>query len=284
MDEFKKYLINHQEQLETDVPSSLVWGKAQERMNTQSGQNFTPIDNESASVKIDETAKVNSIRKFVQWSAAACILGLAGVGIWHLYTDKNVAKPLQDQMVTNEQETNTTPSNSTTNSSINLPSNSRLNETVVATEPNSTDASLGSTQPGFSKQTQSFKPKTTGFSTTATNKNNAMTALSNMETGFTQIINLQKGKISTTPMYAESASYFDEFKAQINQLEQEEKQIKKEIAKKGLTDQQLDQLINLYQYKLTVLKQLQLEMNKTNNRYKQNRGPVDSTRAYFINI
>jgi hypothetical protein len=284
MDEFKKYLINHQEQLETDVPSSLVWGKAQERMNTQSGQNFTPIDNESASVKIDETAKVYSIRKFVQWSAAACILGLAGVGIWHLYTDKNVAKPLQDQMVTNEQETNTTPSNSTTNSSINLPSNSRLNETVVATEPNSTDASLGSTQPGFSKQTQSFKPKTTGFSTTATNKNNAMTALSNMETGFTQIINLQKGKISTTPMYAESASYFDEFKAQINQLEQEEKQIKKEIAKKGLTDQQLDQLINLYQYKLIVLKQLQLEMNKTNNRYKQNRGPVDSTRAYFINI
>ena len=62
------------------------------------------------------------------------------------------------------------------------------------------------------------------------------------------------------------------------------KRQKKEISKKGLTDQQLDQLINLYQYKLTVLKQLQLEMNKTNNRYKQNRGPVDSTRAYFINI
>lgn len=288
MDEFKKYLINHQEQLETDEPSSLVWGKVQERMKTQSGQNFNSVGDESALVKMDETAKVYSIRKLVQWSAAACILGLAGVGIWHLYTDKNVAKPLQEQVVTNEQVTNTAPSNSTTNSSNNSPinsqSNNRLNESVVATESNSTDASFGSTQPGFSKQTQSFKPKTTGLSTAATNKNNAMTALTNMETGFTQIINLQKGKISTTPMYAESASYFNEFKAQINQLEQEEKQIKKEIAKKGLTDQQLDQLINLYQYKLTVLKQLQLEMNKTNNRYKQNRGPVDSTRAYFINI
>ena len=54
--------------------------------------------------------------------------------------------------------------------------------------------------------------------------------------------------------------------------------------KEGLTANQLDQLIDLYQYKLTVLKQLQLEMNKTNNRFKQNRGPVDSTRAYFINI
>ena len=71
---------------------------------------------------------------------------------------------------------------------------------------------------------------------------------------------------------------------QIQQIEADEKQLKKEISKKGLTANQLDQLIDLYQYKLTVLKQLQLEMNKTNNRFKQNRGPVDSTRAYFINI
>jgi hypothetical protein len=275
MDEFKKYLITNQEELESDEPSSLVWGKVQERMKT--------LD-KSASEKIDSTAKVFSIRRLIQWSAAACILGLAGVGVWHLYTDKNVAKPLQEQVVTTEQKTNTAPSNLPNNSPTNSPSNSQLNESMVATEPSSGDASHSSTQSSFSKQTQSFKPKTTGFSTAATNKNNAMTALSNMESGFTQIINLQKGKISTTPMYAESASYFNEFKAQINQLEQEEKQIKKEIAKKGLTDQQLDQLINLYQYKLTVLKQLQLEMNKTNNRYKQNRGPVDSTRAYFINI
>lgn len=275
MDEFKKYLITNQEELETDEPSSLVWGKVQERMKT--------LD-KSASEKIDSTAKVFSIRRLIQWSAAACILGLAGVGVWHLYTDKNVAKPLQEQVVTNEQKTNTAPSNLPNHSPTNSPGNSQLNESMVATEPSSGDASHSSTQSSFSKQTQSFKPKTTGFSTAATNKNNAMTALSNMESGFTQIINLQKGKISTTPMYAESASYFNEFKAQINQLEQEEKQIKKEIAKKGLTDQQLDQLINLYQYKLAVLKQLQLEMNKTNNRYKQNRGPVDSTHAYFINI
>jgi hypothetical protein len=275
MDEFKKYLITNQEELESDEPSSLVWGKVQERMKT--------LD-KSASEKIDSTAKVFSIRRLIQWSAAACILGLAGIGLWYLFNDENAVKPLQEQVVTNEQETNSAPSNLPNHSPTNSPSNSQLNESMVATEPSSGDASHSSTQSSFSKQTQSFKPKTTGFSTAATNKNNAMTALSNMESGFTQIINLQKGKISTTPMYAESASYFNEFKAQINQLEREEKQIKKEIAKKGLTDQQLDQLINLYQYKLAVLKQLQLEMNKTNNRYKQNRGPVDSTHAYFINI
>jgi hypothetical protein len=275
MDEFKKYLITNQEQLETDEPSSLVWGKVQQRLKT--------LD-ESAAGKLAGTSKVFSIRRLVQWSAAACVLGLAGMGVWYLLNNQSVVKPMQEQVVTNEQETNTAPSNLPNNSPTNSPSNSQLNESMVATEPSSGDASHSSTQSSFSKQTQSFKRKTTGFSTAATNKNNAMTALTNMETGFTQIINLQKGKISTTPMYAESASYFNEFKAQMNQLEQEEKQIKKEISKKGLTDQQLDQLINLYQYKLTVLKQLQLEMNKTNNRYKQNRGPVDSTRAYFINI
>lgn len=263
MDEFKKYLITNQKELETDEPSPLVWRKTKERLAQR--------------IQATESAKVFSIRKWIQWSAAACILALASMGVWHLYTDKNVAKPLQEQVVTNDQETNSTPPS-------NSPNNNRLSESIVSTEPNSTDASLGSPQPILSKQSQSLKPRIVDINAAPTNNNNAMSALSNMESGFTQIINLQKGKISTTPMYAESASYFNEFKAQINQLEQEEKQIKKEIAKKGLTDQQLDQLINLYQYKLTVLKQLQLEMNKTNNRYKQNRGPVDSTRAYFINI
>jgi len=283
MDEFKKYLITNQEQLDTDEPSSLVWSKVQERLQAQSGENFE-VPNESKSAKLDFTAKVFSIRKWVQWSAAACILGLAGIGVWYLFRDENAVKPLQEQVVTIDPEENAAPSNAPTISPANSQNNDQLKESMVTNAPVSKDAIVGSTQPNLSKPTQSVQPTSAGISAAANNNSIAMTALVNMESGFTQIINLQKGKISTTPMYAESASYFNEFKAQINQLEQEEKQIKKEISKKGLTDHQLDQLINLYQYKLTVLKQLQLEMNKTNNRYKQNRGPVDSTRAYFINI
>jgi len=51
-----------------------------------------------------------------------------------------------------------------------------------------------------------------------------------------------------------------------------------------MSDQLLNQLINIYQIKLNTLKQLQLEMNKINNRIKQNRVPVDSVKTYFINI
>ena len=114
MDEFKKYLITNQEELETDEPSSLVWGKVQERMKT--------LD-KSASEKIDSTAKVFSIRRLIQWSAAACILGLAGIGLWYLFNDENAVKPLQEQVVTNEQETNTAPSNLPNHSPTNSPSN-----------------------------------------------------------------------------------------------------------------------------------------------------------------
>jgi len=268
MDEFKKYLVENQEQFNADEPSPHVWDKVNQRVKLE---------------KPTTTAKVFSMRKLVQWSAAACILGLAGIGVWYLFTDNNMVKPLQEQVVTNEEKPNSGPSNSNNNNTNNnSTSNRESTEALVATESNAPSASA--TQPILSKATQSVQSRTASSASPVNSSNNAMTALANMETGFTQIINLQKGKISTTPMYAESASYFNEFKSQINQLEQEEKQIKKEISKKGLTDQQLDQLINLYQYKLTVLKQLQLEMNKTNNRYKQNRGPVDSTRAYFINI
>lgn len=282
MDEFKKYITDNLEHLNADEPSPLIWEKVQQRMKAKQGQHSTSVPDEMILEKFHSTARVLSIRRWVQWSAAACILGLAGIGVWNLFTVKNAVKPLQEQVVTNEEKSTSTPNN-TVNPSNNHPANiEKVDEATVATE--SITPITSSSQPILSKTTQSFKSSRVNNTTALSNNDKALSALTDMESGFTQIINLQKGKISTTPMYAESASYFNEFKAQINQLEQEEKQIKKEIAIKGLTDHQLDQLINLYQYKLTVLKQLQLEMNKTNNRYKQNRGPVDSTRAYFINI
>ena len=111
-----------------------------------------------------------------------------------------------------------------------------------------------------------------------------VTTLNQIENTFTQIINLQKAKVNTTPLNAESPSYFNDFTIQMKHMERDEQTIKKDIRKSGLTDELLDQLINIYQQKLNMLKQLQNEINKTNSRFKQNRGPVDSTKTYFLNI
>lgn len=108
--------------------------------------------------------------------------------------------------------------------------------------------------------------------------------LTNMEASFTQVINLQRARVRSMPMHAETPEYFNDFKVQIKQMEQDEKLIKSDIAKRGINETLLDQLINVYQQKLTLLKQLQTEMNKLNNHFQQNRGPVDSTRTYFLNI
>lgn len=260
MDEFKQYLHQHQAQLDTDEPSASVWENVQARVQLQTDQRMAD-SNAAAPNKAAAKASVIMMRRMVQWSVAACVIVLAGIGVWALMNNQVAQTPQQEQVVIND-STPITPS-----------------QPVVVPLIESVKPSV---QTAFVK-TPNTK-KSLRINNTKDQRQTALAALNQMENGFTQVINLQRGKISTTPMYAESASYFDEFKVQLAQLEEEEKQIKKDIQKKGLTDQQLDQLINLYQYKLTVLKQLQLEMNKTNNRFKQNRGPVDSTRAYFIQI
>ncbi len=105
-----------------------------------------------------------------------------------------------------------------------------------------------------------------------------------MEASFTQVINLQKARISTTPIYAESPNYFKDFHLQLQQMEKDEKQIKSYIQKNGMSDELLDQLINVYQQKLNMLKLLQTEMQKLNSRYKQNRPAVDTMKTYFLNL
>ena len=67
-------------------------------------------------------------------------------------------------------------------------------------------------------------------------------------------------------------------------MEKDEARIKSYIHKNGMSDELLDQLINVYQQKLNMLKQLQKEMQKLNSRYKQNRPVIDTLKTYFLNL
>jgi len=270
MDEFKKYLQENRSALDLDEPGPQGWEKVQARL-----QQDRPA------------AKVVTIKKYFQWSVAACVFVLAGIGLWSLLDSK--PETLQQRVLnapndnaeagvenTLEKPVNTGAENNNTIEI--LPGNEAGEKVLNNAGSNLNIAANKNNRPYKTNVNPQNNSSAQGLS------KDVLASLASVESGFTQVINLQRGKISTTPMYAESAAYFNEFKMQIQQIEADEKQLKKEISKKGLTANQLDQLIDLYQYKLTVLKQLQLEMNKTNNRFKQNRGPVDSTRAYFINI
>lgn len=248
MDELKKYLQQHANRLDEDEPGAHVWQQIRQRTSTA---RKTPV-----------------VLMVTRWAAAACVLVLAGVGTWHLlYNHKNpAAGPLAK---TEQTDTPHTAGPSTTEPAVAAP-------VTAANTPSKSASAAPYTR-------ESAKPGKK-HNTPLPQETQDLTTLYNIESSFTQVINLQRRKLSNTPLYAESPAYFSDFKTQLSQMEKDEKQIKADIVKRGMSDELLDQLINLYQQKLNTLKQLQTEMNKLNNRFKKTRGPIDSTSTYFLNI
>jgi predicted ribosomally synthesized peptide with SipW-like signal peptide len=241
MDELKKYLQNHEGKLDLDEPRPQVW------------QN---IQRESQQVK-----KAPVVAMITRWAVAACVLALAGMGTWYVFSDKKTTAPQ---------------------------SIAKVEKTVPQTQPVADQKEPVVPEKIQQQETAKTEPRTknnrTKNITQPINSKSDLGILHNIESSFTQVINLQRDRVSSMPMYAETPEYFNDFKIQIRQMEKDEKVIKSDIAKRGMNDVLLDQLINLYQQKLNTLKQLQIEMSKTNNRFKQNRGPVDSTKTYFLNL
>jgi hypothetical protein len=244
MDELKKYLQQHREQLDTDEPSPAIWGRIEE-------------------AQAPPAKPVRSlVVRITTWAVAACLLALAGIGVRSL-------------MLTREQPLPPTLAATTTKvPPVVVTDTKPLNSDVQVEQPTQEVAAV---VPIIKKNTPAKAP--VSMLAAADRR-----MLNEIDNSFTQVINLQRGKVSSTPMYAESAEYFRDFTVEMKDLEKEEKKVKARIVQYGLSDNLLEQLINLYQQKLNTLKSLQLEMNKLNNRYKQVRNPVDSVKTYFIHI
>ncbi|MBX9779726.1 MAG: hypothetical protein K2X26_05240 [Chitinophagaceae bacterium] len=239
MDPFKKYIQENREAVDADAPRPIVWERIEK--------------------ELPAPAKRISINRVIIWSAAACVLVLAGIGITRFARNeiRDTSSGLRDKSY-------------------------KLGN-VAGNKLRDTSYELRVTGYKLRDVASNTKP-VTRIPNSATRNPNPETRISELESSFTQVINLQKARISTTPMYAESAAYFNDFKVEMRQMEKDEAQIKKDISTRGMTNELLDQLINIYQQKLNMLKQLQLEMQKTNNRYKQNRVSVDTVRTYFLSI
>lgn len=243
MDELKQYLQDNRDALDADTPRPKVWKAIQ--------------------AEVTPAGKVIAMASIIKWAAAACVVVLAGVGIWSVTNHDN--NP--------EQVAISTPK--------------AIPPAVKSIVPDSTPVEQKTalnTSPAELVYAATKKPLYKSKAANNTPATDPSQVLDQLAGSFVQVINLQRSRISTTPLFAESPAYFDDFTKQLNQMDKDEKQIRADIRKQGLQTEMIDQLINIYQQKLDVLKQLQLEMNKLNNRYKQNRGPVDTTKTYFINI
>ncbi len=248
MDELKKYLQSHRDQLGSEEPSDQVWMGIKDTI---------------------APAKIIFMNLMTRWIVAASVILLAGIGIWQNYQPSKTTEPLVKQVPSIE---HAEPSSASSN--------------IIDTISKSITAALKVPEKKLAENRRTF-PSATPITTihTVNELSNAdESKMEMMESSFTQVINLQKARISSTPLYAESPSYFKDFPLQMKQMEKDEKQIKIDIRKNGMNDQLLDQLINVYQQKFNMLKLLQTEMQKLNTRYKQNRVAVDTVKTYYLHL
>ncbi len=108
--------------------------------------------------------------------------------------------------------------------------------------------------------------------------------LRSFEQHYNQLVSLQEKSIRQSPVYGESDLYFDDLKAQLRKIDRDETMIKTSIQRSGLTDALLSQLITLYQQKIDLLKNIQSEINRINQKVKENHAPGDTLVKNYINI
>lgn len=260
MDRFKQYLQEHVDDLDTDRPRDKVWQHIQQQAqpSPKSKATIQPI--------------------FLRRAAAACITGLLALAAWWLLPSRP-----------------TNPSGSFT-AETHLPaekqdSSSANKEAGAATkfgQPEQLTAPAKKQQPQMSiTKSQEIiaqgtdKEKTNNVPDSEPKEFYEPSPLQHMEAGFIHIINTQLKQIRATPLYAENADYFSAFKKQFYQLNEDEKAWKKRVNKGQITEEQLDELINIYEQKLKVLRLLQAEIIKTNKHYRQNGTAAPASKSYM---
>ena len=253
MDELKKHIQQRLNEMDVDEPSDRSWDHIQ-------GQLFAP--------------KSKVIQLPVRWAVAACIVLLAGIGLF-LFTQNSTQKDIVESTKIENKAGGKDDINTKPTSKANIDSTTDrqvAKEMAKATPKEKNKKILHEAKNYLVKNTRPL------------NTPEDIKALENVENSFTQVINMEKTRINTTPLTAEDPGFFNDFGRQIAMMESDEAAVKKEIKKHGITDGLLDRLINIYQQKLNVLKQLQKEMQKTNNRYKQCKSTEEMPKLYFLNI
>ncbi len=249
MDNLKKYLQENKAKMDVDVPRDAVWEAIQQKTNTKKIQAAT-------------------VKMAVRYLAAACVLTAIILGFkWIIFNNK-IAEPNKISANTLSIKKNTTSVVSTipvqkTNGDTAIISPKTEALVVVTNNKKKKNNTAKSINPIIEKENQ---------------------AIDHLENGYAQMVKLQLNRIRNTPVFAEGPSYFNSFKTQLQQMDKDENEIKKFIKTNGLTDELLEQLINVSQQKLTLLKNLQTEINKMNTQVKENQSPADSTKSFYLHI
>ncbi len=238
MDELKKYLFDHRDKLDVEKPPSpRVW------------QNI---------VQSPVTGR-RVVSMAVRWLAAACVILAAGITVY-FYLLKPVKKPDTASAVPKHSMSPAPESLSRTDSSSGV-SPYHKNETATASARNTRHKKTGTM--AMNNHTSKKGKKT------APAQIKTLSPIDALQEDYNSFIGQQLKQLESTPIYAENPDYFHVFKKQWYDLEKDEQKTKQDTKQNGFNDNSIDQLMRIYKQKLLLLKQLQNEINKMNNRVKQ---------------
>ncbi|MFT3825959.1 MAG: hypothetical protein QM731_18710 [Chitinophagaceae bacterium] len=231
MDEVKKYLRDRREDLDVEpLPGDHVWQH---------------IDTHTRVVK-----QTPVVRFPVKWVAAASVVLLVAAATY-LYNRKETKQGLAG---------NTIPVNSTPDTQVvkTAPEVAQPKEeiTIEPAPENKTHKTPVLADNTRSKKVKKNQPRVVS----------SKSPVEAMEENYAGIISYQLKRVNSMPIYAEGAGYFHTFKKQWQQILKDEQDLMEDVNATGLNDNMVDRLITIYQQKLVLLKQLQTEINKMNNR------------------
>jgi hypothetical protein len=254
MDKLKEYLLRHKADLDVDAPASHTWEYIESKMSEGSHQT-------GFATKYGFPARSGFSRWVIRYAVAACVIGLASAGLWLVI--KNNKAP-SDTAKHNGGPAKREP----------LPGKEKIENTPGTEEMTS----------GKDIARNSYKPTKTGHKARPQKPEETPDEITIIDKSYSKLIEYELRKLRTTPLYAENGSYFSFYVEQFKQMDQDEQAVRNDIKTYGLTNEFLEQLINVYQQKLNLLKNLQAEINKMNNKVREKQAPSEKSEVHYLDI
>lgn len=252
MDNFKQHIRSQRDDMDMDMPADAVW----------------------EGIAAEQRAKKGKLVRMIRgYAAAACITALAIWGLL-LFSRHKAVDPAGDVVRTNQ---NCVSSKQSGHLQI-VPEDSAgpAKASNVQIVPAEVKAALAAVKKQPLKKTMPPQPDQT--------KTRSAEIVNELQNNYSRLVNMQISKLNKMPIYTVAPGYFNTYKIQLKQLDEDEAALKKDIRQQGLNGLLLEKLININQQKLNLLKTLQSEISKINNQVKTTGPGIDSIKTSFLNI
>lgn len=251
MDKLKEYLLSHRAELDVDPPANDCWENIASKLRP--GPGFS--------------------RRVIWYAAAACVIALAGAGLWMVMQGKKGSADIAKHVT-----------GGVAKGAANGVAHGPKVDVGQGPAKGGAEEAAGAVAQGSTKGAAEEAGGRRHKARARRRPAERPDEIEAIDKSYSSLIDYQLKKLRATPLYAENGHYFSFYTEQFKQMDRDEQQVRNDIKTYGLTGEFLEQLINVYQQKLNVLKNLQTEINKMNNKVREKQSPSGKAEVHYLNI